>query len=146
MAEATLVKSNSNMSDTVIDEIRQRTGGDDPVASARSVLAYVVERFGDTVALSSSLGAEDQVLTDLLAGITARPRIFTLDTGRLPQETYDLLDATRARYDVPIKVLFPDRAAVESMVQAHGANLFYRGMDERKLCCRVRKLEPLRAN
>lgn len=110
---------------------------------AQGLLEFVLGRFGDRVALASSLGAEDQVITDMLAKASPRPRIFTLDTGRLAQETYDTLDATRRKYGLPIEVLFPDRQDVETMVTAEGVNLFYRGIEQRKRCCHVRKVVPL---
>jgi phosphoadenosine phosphosulfate reductase len=111
---------------------------------AGELLAFALERFGDRVALSSSFGAEDQVLTDMLCGISDKPRIFTLDTGRLPEETYEVIAATRARYGVSIQILFPDYKQVEEMVNARGPNLFYESVENRKLCCRIRKIEPLK--
>lgn len=111
---------------------------------ARAVLRLAIDSIGaDRLALASSFGAEDMVILDLLAGLTARPRVFTLDTGRLPQETYDLMDAARRRYGVEIEVVFPDRVAVESMVRERGLNLFYDSLDARRSCCAIRKVEPL---
>lgn len=121
-------------------EIVERTQG----LSGEKLLAAVLRQFGDRVALASSMGAEDQVLTDMLVRATPRPRIFTLDTGRLPQETYDLIDATRKRYGIEIEVLFPDRADVEKLVNSHGMNLFYESAENRKACCHARKVIPLR--
>jgi phosphoadenosine phosphosulfate reductase len=83
------------------------------------------------------------VLTDMLTGIDRRARIFTLDTGRLFPETYSLVDTTRLRYGIDIRVFFPRHEAVEEMTSTHGVNLFYESIERRKLCCRVRKLEPL---
>jgi phosphoadenosine phosphosulfate reductase len=108
------------------------------------VLGLVLDRFGQKTALASSFGAEDMVLVDMLARIDPQARIFTLDTGRLPQETYNLIDATRQKYGVSIEVLFPQPDAVQAMVADHGVNLFYHSVDNRKLCCGVRKMEPLR--
>jgi phosphoadenosine phosphosulfate reductase len=108
------------------------------------LLAHVVKHFGDRVALASSLGAEDQVLTDMLCRISPQARIFTLDTGRLPQETYDLIDATRKRYGIQIEVLFPDRTDVEELVSRRGVNLFHASVEDRKACCHARKVIPLR--
>ena len=112
--------------------------------SAQDVLRLAIERFAPSVALSSSFGAEDMVLVDMIAKIDPKTRIFTLDTGRLPQETYNLIDATRERYGATIDVFFPQPDAVQSMVAEHGMNLFYHSVDNRKLCCGVRKMEPLR--
>ena len=99
---------------------------------------------GARVALSSSFGAEDMVLIDMLMEVDPKARIVTLDTGRLPQETYNVMDATRERYGATIEVFFPQAEAVQSMVAEHGVNLFYHSVDNRKLCCGVRKMEPLR--
>jgi phosphoadenosine phosphosulfate reductase len=111
---------------------------------AQALLAYVVSRLGGRVALASALGIESQVLTDMLRRITPQPAVFTLDTGRLHQETYDLIDATRKRYGIRIEVLFPDRTDVEELVCQNGVNLFYDSIENRKACCRVRKVIPLR--
>ncbi len=111
---------------------------------AAGVLDLALRTLGpDRLALASSFGAEDMVILDLLAGLTARPRVFTLDTGRLPQETYDLMDAARRRYGIEIEVVFPDRSAVEAMVRQRGLNLFYDSLEARRMCCAVRKVEPL---
>jgi len=111
---------------------------------AEGLLAYAVKRFGCRVAFANSLGAEDQVLTDMIARNSLPIAIFTLDTGRLPQETYDLIDATRKRYGIRIEVLFPDRADVEDLVGRGGVNLFYESVENRKACCHARKVLPLR--
>jgi phosphoadenosine phosphosulfate reductase len=111
---------------------------------AQALLAYIVSRLGGRVALASALGIESQVLTDMLRQITPQPAVFTLDTGRLHQETYDLIDATRKRYGIRIEVLFPDRTDVEELVCQNGVNLFYDSIENRKACCRVRKVIPLR--
>ena len=124
----------------LIDEIEEQTRE----LSAEGFVLHVARRFGDRVALSSSLGAEDQVLTDMVCRLTPRFRIFTLDTGRIPEETYDVIAATNERYGIRITVLFPDREEVESMVNKEGPNLFYRSVEARRLCCRVRKVLPLR--
>jgi phosphoadenosine phosphosulfate reductase len=122
--------------------------GLDPVAAealdAREVLELAVRSIGrDRLAIASSFGPEDIVLIDLLAAIESRPRVFTLDTGRLPQETYDLMDQVRRRFGIDIEVYFPDADRVESMVRAKGLNLFYESVDNRTECCHVRKVEPL---
>jgi phosphoadenosine phosphosulfate reductase len=111
---------------------------------AQDVVRLAVERFGRKVALSSSFGAEDMVLIDMLMRVDRHARIVTLDTGRLPQETYNVMDATRARYGASIEVFFPQADAVQAMVVEHGLNLFYHSVEARKLCCGVRKMEPLR--
>ena len=112
-------------------------------APAPELLRWALDTFGPRVALASSFGAEDVVLIDMLAGLSREARVFTLDTGRLPQETYDLMDRVRERYGLEIEIFFPAAEAVEAMVRRHGPNLFYRSVELRKLCCGVRKVEPL---
>jgi len=112
--------------------------------STEEVLSFFLTEYKGKIALSSSLSIEDQVLTDLIVKIDKDARIFTLDTGRLFPETYSLIDKTNMRYDIKLEVLFPDYNDVEKMVKAEGINLFYAGIEQRKLCCKVRKLEPLK--
>ncbi len=94
-------------------------------------------------AFASSFGAEDQVITDMFEKENLQIPLFTLDTGRLPQETYDLLDATRQRYGIQIEVLFPEAREVQAMQTRYGANLFYESIELRRECCRIRKVLPL---
>ncbi|MEK6709639.1 MAG: phosphoadenylyl-sulfate reductase [Nitrospinota bacterium] len=94
--------------------------------------------------LATSLGAEDMVLTDLVAKRFPAVEIFTLDTGRLNPETYELLAEVRSRYGRGIRVYFPDAAEVEAFVNQHGPNAFYEGVGLRKTCCYVRKVAPLK--
>ncbi len=89
------------------------------------------------------MGAEDQVITHILTGMNSVIKIFTLDTGRLFQETYDLLDITQKKYALPIEVYFPGTSRVEEMVKTKGINLFYESIENRRLCCHIRKIEPL---
>lgn len=113
------------------------------IEQVKQVLAEAVRDFLP-VTFANSLGAEDMVLTDLIA--THQPDIvmFSLDTGRLPQETYDLMQAVRERYSVPLNIYFPDNAQVESYVAKNGVNGFYDSVENRKACCHIRKVEPLR--
>lgn len=106
------------------------------------ILAWAAETFPN-VSMASSLGAEDQALTAMLAQAAPQIGLFTLDTGRLFKESYDLLAETEKRYGLKIKILFPEAERVGAMVAEHGVNLFYESIDNRKLCCRVRKIEPL---
>ena len=108
------------------------------------LLEAAVEEFGDRIALASSFSAEDQVVLDMLVKIAEKPKVFTLDTGRLPQATFDLIETTRRRYDIEIEILFPDAQDVEKMVNEYGPNLFYESIELRKMCCRNRKIEPLK--
>ena len=112
--------------------------------AAQDVVRLAHDRFRRRVALSSSFGAEDMVLIDMLMRVDPQARIVTLDTGRLPQETYNVMDATRERYGAAIEVFFPQADAVQAMVAEHGVNLFYHSVDLRKLCCGIRKTEPLK--
>lgn len=123
-----------------IQRINQSFSNADPEA----VLAYLLDNYKNNLAFATSLGAEDQVITHMLAGIDKKARIFTLDTGRLFQETLDLLDKTNKRYDINIKVLFPDSDKVEAMVEKKGINLFYESVENRKECCHIRKILPMR--
>ena len=93
---------------------------------------------------STSLGLEDQVVTDLIARHAAGIAIFTLDTGRLPPETYEVLSRTEARYKRRIEVFFPEREAVEQYVRYNGINGFFESVTQRKACCEVRKTTPLK--
>lgn len=129
---------------TEIENLKEQLAEQTEGCSAQELLKLVVERFGDKVALATSFGAEDQVLTDMLCSVSSRPSIFTLDTGRLPEETYEVMQATREKYGVQIDVLFPDHEKVEEMVNRFGPNLFYTSIEARKLCCNVRKIEPLK--
>lgn len=110
---------------------------------APQLLARVVAEMGTNVVQGSSMGAEDVVITHMLSLLSPRVSAFTLDTGRLNPETYALMDRLRERYKMDLEVLFPNAAAVEAMVRARGVNLFYDSVENRKECCRIRKLEPL---
>jgi phosphoadenosine phosphosulfate reductase len=107
------------------------------------VIAFFLKQFPNNVALSTSLGIEDQTLTEIVASIDKKAKIFTLDTGRLFPETYDLLDRTCKKYKVKIDVYFPNTDDIEEMVVEKGINLFYDSIENRKLCCNLRKLVPL---
>lgn len=111
--------------------------------SAQEIVRWSLEQFGNRVALASSFGAEDVVLIDLMTQCDPKARVFTLDTGRLNQETYDVMDKIREKYKLSIEILFPERQTVEQMVNEHGLNLFYHSIEMRKLCCGIRKVEPL---
>ena len=112
--------------------------------SAEEILSFFLGKYKDKIALASSLGAEDQVLTRMIANIDPLTRIFTLDTGRVFPETYDVMARTNEKYGIKLKVYFPDATAVENMVNEKGINLFYESIENRKLCCGIRKVEPLK--
>ncbi len=111
---------------------------------AQEIIQWAFKTFGNRVVFATSLGEEDQVITDMIARVAPGIELFTLDTGRLYQETYDLLAKTQKRYNqVTFRIYYPDTRAVEEMVAAKGINLFYESVENRKMCCGVRKVEPL---
>jgi phosphoadenosine phosphosulfate reductase len=113
--------------------------------SAQEVLRWAMDTYGLRIALASSFGPEDIVLTDMMIKIDKeKTRIFTLDTGRLNQETYDLIDTISRKYNIHIEVFFPEHKEIEQMVQAKGMNLMYESVENRKLCCEIRKVHPLK--
>ena len=112
-------------------------------APAEEVLAWADARFGERAAIASSFGVEDVVLIDLAARHAPRLRVFTLDTGRLHPETYEILEVVRNRYGLDLEVYAPERAATEKLLREKGAFSFRKGLAERHECCGIRKLEPL---
>ncbi|MBN8215655.1 MAG: phosphoadenylyl-sulfate reductase [Spirochaetes bacterium] len=108
-----------------------------------SALAFVASRYGESAAFSTSLGLEDQLITHAIFAGALPIRVFTLDTGRLFPETLETLEATRERYHRSIEVYVPDAASVEKLLTAKGAFSFRRSIEDRKECCRIRKVEPL---
>lgn len=107
------------------------------------LLSYFLKEYKGNVAFASSLGLEDQVLTQMIASIDPETKIFTLDTGRLFPESYELIERTNSRYKINIEVYFPEAKKVEKMVKEKGVNLFYESIENRKLCCHIRKILPL---
>lgn len=105
-------------------------------------LEHVVANY-DGLAFSTSLGQEDQVILHAIAKRKLPIRVFTLDTGRLFQETYELIDKSRAKYKIPIEVFYPDTTSVQNLTGSKGFHSFYNSMEERKECCGIRKIEPL---
>ena len=112
--------------------------------TAEDCIRFFTDSYPGQIAFGTSLGAEDQVLTEMIRNINTTVNFFTLDTGRLFQETYDLLDITEKKYGFKIRVFFPDASLIEEMVEKNGINLFYESVEKRKLCCNLRKIEPLR--
>jgi thioredoxin-dependent adenylylsulfate APS reductase len=111
--------------------------------SAEELLRWALDEYHPRIAIATSFQAESMVLIDLATRIRADVRIFTIDTGRLPQETHTLIDDIRHRYDLKVEVHVPDTTRVQAMVRQHGMNLFYRHETLRMLCCHIRKVEPL---
>jgi phosphoadenosine phosphosulfate reductase len=112
-------------------------------SSAQEIVSWAAQEFGNRVTLASSFGAEDVVLIDMLCWLTDGVRIFFLDTGRLHQQTYDVVDRIRAKYRIEIETYCPAADALETLVRAKGPNSFYESVENRKQCCRIRKIEPL---
>lgn len=112
-------------------------------AAALGLLDSIARDF-DPAVFASSLGAEDMVLTDLIVKSGLPIKIFSLDTGRLPAETYDLMAATEKHYGIKLNIYYPKHDAVETFVREQGINAFYDSVEQRKACCHVRKVEPLK--
>jgi phosphoadenosine phosphosulfate reductase len=114
------------------------------LAATQALLTDIAAKHPDAV-LANSYGAEDMVLTDLIARLALPLQVFSLDTGRLPVETYTLMQQVAERYPaVPVKVYFPQTSATEAYVNTHGINGFYHSVELRKSCCQIRKIEPLK--
>ena len=111
--------------------------------SIEETLSFLANEYKDKVVFSTSFGQEDQVITALIATNDLPIQIFTLDTGRLFQETYDVFHRTQKKYKTPIKVCFPEATAVEKLLEAKGPNSFYESVENRKECCFIRKVAPL---
>jgi len=112
-------------------------------ASAEEVIAKAIELYGDKLAFATSLAWEDQAVTKLILDQTKNVQIFTLDTGRLFQETYDTIEATEDYFGIKIIKLFPDSKQVEQMINTKGVNSFYKSIENRKECCNIRKTLPM---
>lgn len=106
-------------------------------------MAWAVRTFGNSFGISNSFQKEDMILVDLASRAGGPFRVFTLDTGRLHEETYRMMKTVRERYGIAVEATFPDRDAVERMTVERGPNLFYGSVEARKLCCEVRKVRPL---
>ena len=113
-------------------------------SSPEELLGDFLKEYKGKIALSSSLSLEDQVLTHMICTIDKETKIFTLDTGRLFPETYDLIHRTNQKYGIRIQIYFPDSTEVEKMVTEKGINLFYESIENRMLCCGIRKISPLK--
>lgn len=110
----------------------------------QELLEWAFDRFGtDRFAIITSFQADGVVVVDMAHRIRPDLRVITIDTGRMPQEFYDVITSFRRRYGLEIEILSPDTAAVEAMVRRHGPNLFYESVPNRLLCCQVRKVMPL---
>ena len=113
--------------------------------SAAEILTWAIKNYHPRLVLSASFGApEGMALLDMMHRIEPTSRVFVLDTGRLHAATFDLIDRVRDRYGKPIEVVFPHAEDVQQMVRSKGMNHFYESLENRKLCCRIRKVEPMR--
>ena len=112
------------------------------MSTPETVLQWTYDTF-PKVAIVSSFQAESSVLIDMASRIRPDVTVLTLDTGRLPQQTYDMIDRVRQRYGIDVQVISPDAGDLQYMVGTHGANLFYTSVEMRRLCCSVRKSRPL---
>jgi phosphoadenosine phosphosulfate reductase len=112
------------------------------VEAVKEVLSEIVNNY-ESATLASSFGAEDMVLMDLICKFAPEIDIFTLDTGRLPKETYDLMQTLQSHYEKKVQVYYPAAADIEVFVSNNGPNAFYDSVDLRKQCCGIRKVKPL---
>jgi phosphoadenosine phosphosulfate reductase len=113
--------------------------------SAEEILAWAVSQFGPRAGIASSFGMEDMVLIDMVSKLDGNNlTLFTLDTGRLHEETYEIMEKVRTRYGLTIKTYFPEKEAVEGLVRDKGFFSFRESVDNRKECCFIRKVEPLK--
>ncbi|QGA69635.1 phosphoadenylyl-sulfate reductase [Sulfolobus sp. E11-6] len=108
------------------------------------VIKWGIEKFHPKIVLACSLQAEDLVILDMLSKVVENPRVFIIDTGRLHQESYDLIEEINKKYNIDLRIYFPDYKEVEALVNKHGINLFYKSVELRKACCEVRKVLPLK--
>jgi phosphoadenosine phosphosulfate reductase len=115
-----------------------------PPVGAGAILALAESTFGVAGALATSFGPEDVVLLHLARTHAPSLQVFTLDTGRLPPETYELIDELQAMLGFTLRTYTPDRGAVEALVSEHGFFSFRKSVEARKTCCGIRKVEPLR--
>ena len=111
--------------------------------SAQEILQWTINEYGKKAGLASSFGMEDMVLIDLLSRLEGEVIIFTLDTGRLHEETYEVMERARSKYGITIKTYFPDKEDVENLQSKKGFFSFRESIENRKECCSVRKIEPL---
>ncbi len=108
------------------------------------LLEWAIDRFGGRLAISTAFQEGDVALIDMAYKIDPDVRVFSMDTGRLPQETFDLIEQLRDRYEgLRLELISPDAGQVQRLVDRHGPNLFFKSVENRLLCCNVRKVQPL---
>ncbi len=114
-------------------------------ASAEDILRWAIDELGDRLAISTSFQATGMAILDMAARLSGGDvQVFSLDTGRIHQETYDLIERVRKRYGIEIEMLAPDAHELSRMLTLHGPNLFYDAVAKRRLCCEIRKVRPLK--
>ena len=113
-------------------------------SNAEEILTWALERFHPKMAISAAGGVDGMAIIDMAWRINPEVRVFTLDTGRLPPETYELFEKVREKYGIAVEFEFPERTAVEQLVNAEGPNLMYKSVDLRVACCEIRKVVPLK--
>ena len=123
----------------LIENLSEKTSNLD----TESAIAVVYEALGNNIKLASSLSYEDQVLTHMICKFIDSPKIFVLDTGRLHEETYNVLAKTNKKYKIDYEIYYPNTDSIESFVKSNGINSFYESIENRKMCCKIRKTEPL---
>lgn len=132
---------NSKKTMEKLEQYKKELAGKD----AAAVMVWCFKEFGPRRAiLASSFSAEDQALTDMASKISPAFRIFTLDTGRLFQETYDVMQRSLEKYGIRYETCVPDGGEIASLVSKEGPNSMYRSLESRKKCCEIRKIRPLR--
>lgn len=120
-------------------ELNERFEGAHP----RTIIKWAVEHFGRRLTLVTSFQIDGMVILDMAARLDPGIRVFTIDTGRLPQETYELMERVADRYGITVDVFYPDAPELEAFVREEGINAFYRGVTLRIRCCEIRKNAPL---
>ena len=134
------MSSDGLLDDLEAGELSVEFEGEEPEV----VLEWAIERFGDRLVLSTAFQEGDVALIDMAYGIDPKVRLFSIDTGRLPTETFELIETLRERYPgLALELLSPDATQLQRLVDRHGPNLFYRSVEQRLLCCNVRKVQPL---
>ncbi|MFQ5803117.1 MAG: phosphoadenylyl-sulfate reductase [Candidatus Methylomirabilales bacterium] len=133
------MEAKNRLDEVEAEELATRFEGKGPEV----VIQWALEQFHPRIALASSLQAEDMVILDIAWRMNPGVRVFTLDTGRLHEETYLIMEQVREKYGIAIESYFPNREAVEALEREKGFYSFRRSLEERKLCCGIRKVEPL---
>ena len=121
----------------------QISSNDYETKTAEEIIQWTIDQYGLKAGLACSFGMEDMVLIDIIAKVKGPMTIFTLDTGRLPEETYQIMDRVRSHYGLEIKTYFPNLEQVQVLVREKGFFSFKESIENRKECCGIRKVEPL---